>query len=104
MSAIFRPWQERGIRKLTKNRTGITITRSMTRNAGKSCMLIQASIVMYASLIVADLLIDNSDTKVAVAKHLGLMSLRLVQATVVPLNTTQYALDLSGYLDKYAFR
>ncbi|KIY49445.1 Zn-dependent exopeptidase, partial [Fistulina hepatica ATCC 64428] len=37
---------------------------------------------------------------VAVAKHLGLMTLRIADAIVVPLNTTQYALELDDYLDK----
>ncbi|KAF7978073.1 hypothetical protein HWV62_1721 [Athelia sp. TMB] len=36
---------------------------------------------------------------VAVAKHHGLMALRLVNAIVLPLNTTQYALELQSYLD-----
>jgi len=36
---------------------------------------------------------------VAVAKHMGLVLLRLVDSIVVPLNTTQYALELGGYLD-----
>lgn len=36
---------------------------------------------------------------VAVAKHLGLMALRLVDAFVLPLNTTQYAGELGGYLE-----
>ncbi|KAJ7129409.1 hypothetical protein C8R44DRAFT_776720 [Mycena epipterygia] len=36
----------------------------------------------------------------AVAKHLGLMLLRLTDSIVVPLNTTQYALELHDYLDE----
>jgi len=35
---------------------------------------------------------------VAVAKHMGLVLLRLVDSIVVPLNTTQYALELGSYL------
>ncbi|KAH8113339.1 Zn-dependent exopeptidase [Phellopilus nigrolimitatus] len=37
---------------------------------------------------------------VAVAKHLGLQLLRIADAIVLPLNTTQYAYDLDGYLNK----
>ncbi|KAJ6539641.1 hypothetical protein B0H19DRAFT_367906 [Mycena capillaripes] len=36
----------------------------------------------------------------AVAKHLGLMLLRLTDSIIVPLNTTQYALELHNYLDE----
>ncbi|KAL6305814.1 hypothetical protein BKA93DRAFT_824614 [Sparassis latifolia] len=35
---------------------------------------------------------------VAVAKHLGLSALRIADAIVLPLNTTQYALELDDYL------
>ncbi|KAJ6490293.1 Zn-dependent exopeptidase [Mycena vitilis] len=35
-----------------------------------------------------------------VAKHLGLMLLRLTDSIIVPLNTTQYALELHNYLDE----
>ncbi|OBZ76727.1 Glutamate carboxypeptidase 2 [Grifola frondosa] len=37
---------------------------------------------------------------VAVAKHLGLVALRVADAIILPLNTTQYALELDYYLDK----
>ncbi|KAG8926201.1 hypothetical protein FRC01_009216 [Tulasnella sp. 417] len=37
---------------------------------------------------------------VAVAKHLGLVTLRLLQPPLLPLNTTQYALELGTYLKK----
>ncbi|OJA19334.1 hypothetical protein AZE42_00444 [Rhizopogon vesiculosus] len=36
---------------------------------------------------------------VAVAKHLGLLTLRLADSIVLPLNTTQYALELDSYVD-----
>lgn len=36
----------------------------------------------------------------AVAQHLGLLALRLIDSIVVPLNTSQYALELSNYLAK----
>ncbi|KAF9054950.1 Zn-dependent exopeptidase [Hymenopellis radicata] len=36
---------------------------------------------------------------IAVAKHLGLLSLRITDYTIIPLNTTQYALELDLYLD-----
>ncbi|KAF8213851.1 hypothetical protein K438DRAFT_1660450 [Mycena galopus ATCC 62051] len=36
----------------------------------------------------------------AVANHLGLMSLRLTDSIIVPLNTTQYSLELHNYLDE----
>ncbi|KAH0587664.1 hypothetical protein H2248_006431 [Termitomyces sp. 'cryptogamus'] len=37
---------------------------------------------------------------VAVARHLGLLALHLIDSFVIPLNTTQYALELDDYLDK----
>ncbi|PPQ63412.1 hypothetical protein CVT24_004922 [Panaeolus cyanescens] len=37
---------------------------------------------------------------VAVAQHLGLLGLRIIDSIVLPLNTTQYALELEEYLDK----
>lgn len=39
-------------------------------------------------------------SQVAVAKHLGLMGLKLSDSLLIPLNTTQYALELSDYLDR----
>ncbi|EKM59306.1 uncharacterized protein PHACADRAFT_136862 [Phanerochaete carnosa HHB-10118-sp] len=36
---------------------------------------------------------------VAVAKHLGLVALRLTDAVILPLNTSQYALELDDYLE-----
>ena len=42
----------------------------------------------------------DHEIQVAVAKHLGLMALRLSDAIVLPLNTTQYALELDNYLDE----
>jgi N-acetylated-alpha-linked acidic dipeptidase len=38
--------------------------------------------------------------QIAVAKHLGLMTLRLTDAIVLPLNTTQYVRELYEYLDQ----
>ncbi|KAL4247046.1 peptidase M28 family protein [Abortiporus biennis] len=35
-----------------------------------------------------------------VAKHLGLMTLRVANSIILPLNTTQYALELDDYLDE----
>ncbi|KAM6496046.1 Zn-dependent exopeptidase [Amanita muscaria] len=37
---------------------------------------------------------------VAVAQHLGLVGLRVIDSIILPLNTTQYALELDQYLDK----
>ncbi|KAJ7639103.1 Zn-dependent exopeptidase [Roridomyces roridus] len=37
---------------------------------------------------------------VAVAQNVGLLLLRLTDSIIVPLNTTQYALELSDYLDE----
>lgn len=37
--------------------------------------------------------------QVILAKHLGLLALRVVDAIVLPLNTTHYALELDDYLD-----
>ncbi|KAJ3551654.1 hypothetical protein NM688_g4581 [Phlebia brevispora] len=34
----------------------------------------------------------------AVAKHLGLVALRLIDSIILPLNTTQYSLELDSYL------
>jgi N-acetylated-alpha-linked acidic dipeptidase len=38
--------------------------------------------------------------QVAVAKHLGLMTLRIADSIILPLNTTQYSLELDNYLNK----
>jgi len=40
--------------------------------------------------------------QVAVAKNLGLQTLRLASALVLPLNTTHYAFELESYLDGLA--
>ncbi|KAF6762612.1 vacuolar protein sorting-associated protein 70 [Ephemerocybe angulata] len=37
---------------------------------------------------------------VAVAKHLGLLALRLTDSIILPLNTTRYAFELDKYLDR----
>jgi N-acetylated-alpha-linked acidic dipeptidase len=37
--------------------------------------------------------------QVAVAKNLGLQTLRLASALVLPFNTTHYAFELANYLD-----
>ncbi|KAJ7498642.1 Zn-dependent exopeptidase [Mycena latifolia] len=42
----------------------------------------------------------GSHRATAVAKHLGLLLLRLTDSIIVPLNTTQYALELHNYLDE----
>ncbi|KZT29237.1 Zn-dependent exopeptidase [Neolentinus lepideus HHB14362 ss-1] len=48
-----------------------------------------------------ELYCDPGFTKhVAIAKHLGLQTLRLAGAIVLPLNTTHYAYELESYLDK----
>lgn len=39
---------------------------------------------------------------VAVAKHLGLLALRLADSILLPLNTTRYAFELDSYLDHVA--
>lgn len=36
----------------------------------------------------------------AVAKHLGLVALRLIDSFILPLNTTHYAYELDNYLDR----
>jgi len=41
------------------------------------------------------------DIQVAVSKYLGLVTLRLADSIVLPLNTTHYSLELGSYLDKY---
>ena len=35
----------------------------------------------------------------AIAKQIGLVALQLINSVIIPLNTTQYALELSDYLD-----
>ena len=40
---------------------------------------------------------------VAVAKHLGLQTLRLADSIVLPINTTHHALELEKYLNKCVF-
>jgi N-acetylated-alpha-linked acidic dipeptidase len=40
---------------------------------------------------------------VAVAQHLGLTALSISDAIILPLNTTQYAYELDGYLDRFVF-
>lgn len=37
--------------------------------------------------------------QVALAKTLGLLTLRLSDSIIVPLNTTEYALQLDSYVD-----
>ncbi|EIN10533.1 Zn-dependent exopeptidase [Punctularia strigosozonata HHB-11173 SS5] len=37
---------------------------------------------------------------VAVSKHLGLLALRVIDSIILPLNTTQYVLELHSYLDE----
>lgn len=76
----------------------ITI-RSMIASTGKRFMAILASIVMY---VVSASVRSSADipAQVAVAKHLGLMGLRMADSLLVPLNTTQYSLELTDYLDR----
>jgi len=42
-------------------------------------------------------------SQVAVARHLGLVGLRLIDSIILPLNTTQYALELDDYLDQLVY-
>lgn len=42
-------------------------------------------------------------SQVAVAKHLGLLALRIADSAILPFNTTHYAYELDVYLDKYVF-
>lgn len=44
-----------------------------------------------------------TQAQVAIAKHLGLVGLRLTDSIILPLNTTQYTIELGHYLDKYAW-
>lgn len=37
----------------------------------------------------------------AVAKFVGLLTLRLADSIIIPLNTTYYTLELSNYVKKY---
>lgn len=36
----------------------------------------------------------------AIAKHLGLQTIRLADSIVLPINTTHHAVELGKYLDK----
>ena len=38
---------------------------------------------------------------VAMAKYLGLVALRVADSITLPINTTQYTLELESYLSKY---
>lgn len=38
--------------------------------------------------------------QVAIAKHLGLQTIRLADSIVLPINTTHHAVELGKYLDK----
>ncbi len=38
--------------------------------------------------------------QVAIAKHLGLQTVRLADSIVLPINTTHHAIELGKYLDK----
>jgi N-acetylated-alpha-linked acidic dipeptidase len=42
---------------------------------------------------------DLTCDQVAVAQNLGLITLRLADSIILPLNTTQYALELDSYVD-----
>ena len=77
-----------------------TTTQCMTVSDSKSYMQTLASTVMYVVILPSAGLMIQIDLKVAVAKHLGLMALRLIDSIIVPLNTSHYALELHGYLNK----
>lgn len=44
--------------------------------------------------------LNHTVFQVAVAKFLGLLGLRITDSIILPLNTTQYALELDDYLEK----
>ncbi|KAJ7167547.1 Zn-dependent exopeptidase [Mycena filopes] len=46
--------------------------------------------------------IPSGGYRTAIAQHVGLMLLRLTDSIIVPLNTTQYTLELHNYLDEWA--
>jgi N-acetylated-alpha-linked acidic dipeptidase len=50
--------------------------------------------------ITAHFLIPSYAPKVAIAKHIGLQTLRLASSIIIPLNTTHYSLELQAYLQK----
>ena len=78
----------------------IITTPSLTPKDGRNYMAIQASSAMYV-LPISDKKNSHSYLiKVSVAKHLGLQTLRLSSAPILPFNTTHYAYELELYLDK----
>ena len=43
---------------------------------------------------------SHARSQVAIAKHLGLQTLRLTDSIVLPINTTHHAFELEKYLNK----
>ena len=46
-------------------------------------------------------MLTGSFMQTAVSKLLGLVTLRLADSVIIPLNTTHYALEFHAYLDEY---
>jgi len=77
-----------------------TTIQFMIVHDSKRFMRILASIAMYVNVLLSLHLIIQVLSQVAIAKHMGLLLLRLSDSIVVPMNTTQYAFELDDYLDK----
>ena len=43
---------------------------------------------------------SHARSQVAIAKHLGLQTVRLADSVVLPINTTHHAFELEKYLNK----
>lgn len=77
-----------------------TTTLYMIPRCGKRYTQTRVSTSMcveYPSIIAFT---NLSCDQVAIAQNLGLLTLRLADSIILPLNTTQYALELDSYLDK----
>ena len=46
--------------------------------------------------------LTDHESQVAVARHLGLQTLKLSSSPLLPFNTSHYAFELEYYLDRYA--
>lgn len=66
-------------------------------------MLTPGFCVMYDPYLLWRAASHRTTLQIAVAKFLGVQTLRLADAIVLPINTTNYAVQLGKYLDGYVF-
>jgi N-acetylated-alpha-linked acidic dipeptidase len=57
---------------------------------------------MYVSEVKHEAFGSHLHVQVAVSKNLGLQTIRLASALVLPFNTTHYAFELENYLNGFA--